>query len=443
MKVIEKKHFKFLTTIFFIFFTNLIFTTNSYSEEVGWGGLFTSEKFIDEQIKKRNEQIRNKIEKTLRLLNEENKLPFKILFETDSEEIKSKINDDKYSLAVVITRDDVATEKFESDDKSIVINKLLINVGMVVILYQTVDELNEVGKKKNSIVFSFPLVGYSMNLTGEKTMSQEEIYKNFVDVATKTFEEELVEKLQKISLGKITGTIKSILDDGKAKINIGSLDGLIKGQKVNILISYDKTISKGKVEDLTKNEGIISFDDKNFIPKETMIIEASNIKGLSDDTYQVVEFKVSSEKCKKVFDNNIGSQASQWFSDFLSARGGKVVLPSKVGNNWVETSNENSFAVFIKDGQEHLFEVAKPKYQVKLDLTGLSSQMIEEESNSINQNWIFKLWLNVEIPEKKFSKEFDMLSTKSLIVGTQTFKEKSEVIDLLHQLTAKVAKDIE
>lgn len=446
MKLPKKLGYGLLKKLPLAVFTSLIFITNSYAEElVGYGGVYTSGKTVTEQtfanFDRNKIKISQKIRQTLELLNEENKLPFKILFETDSEEIKQKLLD-TYSLAVVITRDDIKTEKFESEDKSLVLNKSFINVGMVVILYQTTDDSKEIDKKKNSIIFSFPLVGYAMNITGSKTMSQEEIDKTFVDVAGKTFEEELVKKLEKISLGKITGTIKNI-HDNKAQIDIGSSNGLVKGQRVKILAN-EKTLGKGKVETITNNEAVVSFDDQNFHPKENMKVETINIKGLSDDTYQVVDFKISSNKCKKFFDENtIGLQASQWFSDFLSERGGKVVLPSKVGNNWVESSNEQSFAVFMKDGQEYLFEVAKPKYQVKLDLTGLSDKLLKDESNNINENWIFKLWLKVEIPEKTFSKEFDIVTTKTLIKGTQTFEEKNEVFDLLHQLTAKTAKELE
>ena len=118
-----------------------------------------------------------------------------------------------------------------------------------------------------------------------------------------------------------------------------------------------------------------------------------------------------------------------------------MVLPSKVGANWIDSANEQSFAIFMKDGQEHIFEMAKPKYQITLDLTGFSNKKVEESSNNINENWVFKLWLKVEIPEKNYVKEFDIFSPKSIIVGTQTFEEKAVIFDLLNQLAAKSAKE--
>lgn len=430
------------------FLVNISIVYPSYSQEtlVGYGGIYTSGKNGDKNSfpnfhrNKNQEKITLGFRKTLEKLSNENKLPFKLEFETNAEEMKSYTGD-TYSLALVITRDDINNESFESPDSDTKINKTIVNVGMVAIIYQTVDEPGNKGKK-NSIVYSFPIVGYSINIAGREGMSVEDSDNLFVKIANSTLEDVLVEKLKNVSIDNLSGKIKKIVDN-KVVIDIGSANGLIMGQTVKFVQSGN-LVTRGKVENISLNESTISTADNFDKLKEGTDVQASNIKGTSSETYQVVGFKITSKKCKKWFDeNSIGPQASQWFSDFLSERGGKVVLPSKVGNTWVESSNEQSFAVFIKDDQEHLFEVAKPKYSVILDLTGLSDKKIEEESNNINENWIFKLWMNVEIPEKKYSKEFNTISTKSIIVGTQSFEEKTEVFDLLHQLTAKSAKEIE
>lgn len=419
--------------------------SNADDNLVGFGGIYNIEnknKINNFPNFTRNKKvIVSKFRSILEKLNEENKLPFKILFETDSETIKTNIDDNVYSLAIVITRDDISNEKFEIKESNILLNKSYINVGMVAVLYQTTQDLTQAGKKKNSIVFSFPIVGYSIDVKQNENISTEELDKSFIKIASNVLEEELLTKLQKISIGDITGKVKKI-QNNKIIIDIGSIDGLIVGQRIKF-IDNDKIIKRGVVEKLSIHEATISVDD-NLNIKEGMNIKTSNIKGLSEETYQITDFKISSEKFKKLFsEDEISIQVSQWFSDFLSERSGKVVLPSKVGSSWIESSNQQSFAVFIKDGQEHLFEVAKPKYEIKLDITGLSSKKIEEESNNISENRAFKLWLKVDIPNKNYSKEFDKLSAKSIIVGTQSFEEKAEFFDLLHQLTAKAAKEIE
>ena len=78
--------------------------------------------------------------------------------------MKTNIDDNVYSLAIVITRDDISNEKFEIKESNILLNKSYINVGMVAVLYQTTQDLSQAGKKKNSIVFSFPIVGYSIDV---------------------------------------------------------------------------------------------------------------------------------------------------------------------------------------------------------------------------------------------------------------------------------------
>lgn len=107
MKLPKKLGYGLLKKLPLAVFTSLIFITNSYAEElVGYGGVYTSGKTVTEQtfanFDRNKIKISQKIRQTLELLNEENKLPFKILFETDSEEIKQKLLD-TYSLAVVLT----------------------------------------------------------------------------------------------------------------------------------------------------------------------------------------------------------------------------------------------------------------------------------------------------------------------------------------------------
>ena len=413
---------------------------------VGFGGVYTTGEVNENNFsnfQKNKTKIVQNFKAVLEKLNTENQLPFKVIFDTDAEGSKTSINDSPYSLAIIMTRDDISQESFNKPEDNISINKSYINVGMVAIIYQTLDDIKQKGKKKNSILYSFPIVGYSVNLsTGSNDLTPEALNDSFVKIAKTTFEEEIVKKLQNISLDKIESVVSEV-QDGKFKIDVGSSKGLVKGQRVKF-IANDKNISNGKIIFLDASSSLIESDTpKNEIFEGTKV-QATNIKGLSEETYQVVDFKISSEKCRKWFDaKKIGPQASQWFSDFLSERGGKVVLPSKVGSRWINSSTEQSFALFIKDGQEHLFEVAKPKYSIILDITGLSDKKIEEESNNISENWIYKIWLNVEIPEKKYSKEFEMYSTKNVVVGTQTFGEKNEIFDLLHQLTAKSAKEIE
>ena len=411
----------------------------AHAEEViGYGGLYTSTSSSTPLFDRNRATLTAKIRHILEQSSSEGKLPFKILFETDTEEVKRLIPDDTYSLAVLITRDDVITEGLNSEKAQVKIDKSYVNVGMVVMLYQT-----DSNAKRNSIVYSFPLVGYAMHVSGNQPLSTEKLDQLFINVATETFAKELVNRLQDISLGKITGAVKGISGNSFA-IAKGGVDGLTEGQKVTIRGSSGNQTLTGRIETLSPREAtvIVKAIDPRLSGK--LSFEAVNIKSLSDETYQVTAFDVSSKKCQQLLDvPRISAQASQWFSDFLSSRGGRVVLPTSVGANWVESANEQSYAVFLKDGQEHTFEMPKPKYEVKLNLSGFSSMKIKEASSDINENWLYKIWLDVEIPEKKFTQKFELVDTKSLITGGQTFDVSNQIFEMLHQLTAKAAREIE
>jgi len=439
------KHLLKIVSLMFIII--LSFSSISYSAEenlvgVGYGGVYTAgTKETFQNYRTNQKEVVTSIKNILENASNTNKLPFKLLFETDAEGNKRNLsaNYDIYSLAVVITRDDIYNEKFEDKETNTAIVKTYINVGMVIILYQTLDDPNDAGKKKNSIIFSLPIVGYSIILSGKAELSSNDLDNEFVKIIEKTLEEELVKRLQNISIGKLEGKVIRIEKD-KIIIDLGSSNGIFEGNR--IYLDADHKVAIGNVKEVSLHESSVPLDTKSEKIKEGTIVQCTNIKGLSDETYQVVDFKISSEKFKKLFDTKIiSSQASQWFSDFLSDRGGKLVFPSKVGNAWTERSTESSCTLFGVDGRAHLFDVPKPEYPIILDITGIASKKIEEASNNINENWIYKLWLKVEIPEKKYAKEFSMNSTKSIIVGMQTFEEKNEFFELLHQLTAKAARE--
>jgi hypothetical protein len=83
-----------------------------------------------------------------------------------------------YSLAVAITRDDVVSERFSTSAAEI--NKTIVNVGMVIIIYQTAPDPNNPKEQRNTILFSLPLVGYFQNLEGDKRLTEEQLDSLFV-----------------------------------------------------------------------------------------------------------------------------------------------------------------------------------------------------------------------------------------------------------------------
>lgn len=401
---------------------------------VGYGGVYTAGNEHNYPVYSRNKSRFNiMVKNTLERMSEEKRLPFNLLFETDIESRKQDI-DNPYTLAVVVTRDDVAQEKFSAP--SAVINKIMVNVGVVVVIYQTVEDIS--GKKRNTVVFSLPFVGYSMNLEGKRGLSDREIDDLFVKNASVVIEEHLSKRLQKTPLVKIEGAITDVRQ-GEAIINIGSTNGLDEEQRVSFFQDNEK-VGIGKIKLLKKSEAIVKIENDKFIPRIGMKVVAFNVKGVSTGTYQIVEFKISSKKAALMFqEKTIGSQIAQWLSDFIVDKAGKVVLPTKVGGEWIDTATETSFMKLVKDGQEHIFEVPPPKYPVFVDLTGVSSKMAD--SNNVNEIWIYKAWLKINIPSKGYSKEYSDNAAKNVVQGIQSFQEKDELFDLIHRLSAKIAKE--
>lgn len=362
-------------------------------------------------------------------------LPFKILFESDVETMKQHI-DYPYSLAVAITRDDVVSERFTTTAAEI--NKTIVNVGMVVIIYQTTPDSNNPETKRNTILFSLPLVGYFQHLEGDKRLTEKEIDHLFIKTATKTVEEHLVKRLKGVRLDKINGTVSS-RDGGSVIVNFGTLQGMEKNNKVDFFDYTGKKIGRGTVTELRKEDCTVRLDSEFNISEGCSAI-GYICKGMSEDNYQVASFKISSKKAATLFEEKrLGQQVAQWFSDFLVDRSGKAVLPSKLNGEWITEATGESFSVFVKEGQAQRFEIPPAKYPVHLDLTGINCKMME--GNNVNEIWAYKAWLKVDIPDKKFSKKFSEISSKNLVTGVQQYAEKDEFFDLIHQLTAKAAME--
>jgi hypothetical protein len=430
-----------LTVLLSIFF--LTIPTPLYAQEkmiVGFGGLWTAGQEKNYPVYARIKQKDpGRIPKAVTIAIEKiaDGLPFKILFESDAEMMKKHI-DYPYSLAVAITRDDVVSERFSTSAAEI--NKTIVNVGMVIIIYQTAPDPNNPKEQRNTILFSLPLVGYFQNLEGDKRLTEEQLDSLFVDTATKTFADHLVKRLKGIRLGldKINGIIAS-RDGRNVVVKFGAIQGMEKDNKVDFFDGTGKKIGRGTVAELRKNDCTVRLDSEFTVSADSRAT-GHICKGTSEDSYQVASFKISSKKASSIFDEKkLGQQTAQWFSDFLVERSGKAVLPSRVSGDWITEATGESFAVFVKDGQAHRFEVPPAKYPIHLDLTGISSKMME--GNNVNEIWAYKAWLKVDIPDKNFSKKFDEVSSKNVVHGIQQYAEKDEFFDLIHQLTAKAAME--
>lgn len=368
--------------------------------------------------------------KAMKQVDARGKLPFTLQFDTDSESDKLRI-DNTLSLALVVVRDDINTESFSAAGTTI--NKTIVNVGLVAILY---DTRKIEGSYRNTVMFSFPLVGYAQRLDGDRQISASEIDTLFVDSAVATLRDHLVKRLAGVTVEDIYGQVISIAK-GKATINIGSLKGVEDGQ--NVFFQVDGKKISCPIVSLDKQSAVLELPE-TLVPKVGMNVRVTNMRAVSDETFQVVDTKVSSKKVAAFFPPKIiGAQVAQWFSNFLTDRGGKVVLPSKVGGAWDDRATAEAFTIITRGGDELTFELPKPAYPVTLDITGVASKVID--SNDVNDVCMFKAWVKLSVPKKNYEKEFEIYTSKRLIKGVQKLEEKNELFDLMYQLTAKMARE--
>lgn len=378
-------------------------------------------------------RLRDELRVAVKQVNEQGKLPFNLMFDSNIEDLKQHI-DTTLSLALLVVRDDINSENFNAAGTHI--NKTIVNIGLVGILYDT-RKVN--GKDRNTIIYSFPLVGYAQRLGGEQQCVDAEIDALFVESAVKTVRDYLIKRLAGVSVQDIYGEVTDVAK-GTATISIGAVKGIEDGQNVAFLVD-DKKVAGGQIIKLGKLNAEVELPPKSSV-KVGMKVKANNIRAVSDETFQVVSAKISSKKAAKYFPPEIiGPQVAQWFSNFLTERGGKVVQPSCVGGAWVDRASAETFKILDQTGLEYQFELPNPKYPVVLDITGVSSKVTE--SNDVNDVCLYKAWIKLTIPSKKYEKEFDLTSSKCQIKGVQSFEEKDELFDLLYQLTAKMAREAE
>ena len=319
-------------------------------------------------------------------------LPFDIMFETDAEETKH-LAADPVSMAILLTRNDFEVEHF----KKIGVTKTVVNLGFSVLFYQT---------RKN-----------------EKGMLAKEL-----------IQKRFKQRVSGISIEEMKVTV-SCSERGCFAENYKKL-GLEDGQGISIPYSdgYDDVFLNAKDGSVMGDELIMNSLKQQGRVEGT----SSNLRGYSEDTWQVVSVDITSKKANKLFANEpIKEQFAQWYSDFLSGAG-KAVLPPISGAKWTQNSMGYTEMILAKaDGEYETFSMAPARYKISLGISGVGSGIIEK--NNVEELWAYKLWLTRKWNNRKEQEE-EYTTSKKVVVATQEVHDVDIYRDLLQVSSKKFAE---
>lgn len=373
---------------------------------------------------------------TLNQLQANGALPFELLVETDAEETKH-LASDPISMAILLTRNDFQIEQY----KILGVEKTIQNLGFSVLFYQS--RKTEAGTV-NAILASIPLNSY---MTNEKDLSKVD-YRNRDEnrrimtdkIADELLRKRLAQRVKKISIDEIKVNVDC--DSADCYVRNFKRSGLELGQ--SIVIDSDE----GDIEAFVTGEnGLLEFDDDAMKQKVKAnggtTAVASNLKGYSDETWQVVKVDINSKKAGDLFGKEpVRSQIAQWYSDFLSGSG-KAVLPPISGSQWVQNSMGYTEMILANaDGDMEKFVMAPARYKVSLGFNGIGSGPIKK--NKIEELWAYKLRLSKKVNNQK-EKEEDFTTTKNITVdkngdATRELQDVDVFRDLLHVSIKKFAE---
>lgn len=435
----KPKQGNFVAKLLFVFSLLMTFSisTSSYANNINiaYGGVFTAGKesnYPDFLKLKEKIDVNKKVSNLFKKLNKNGKLPFNLLIDRSGDIVKYNENESLF-FAIVLTDDSCITEEFIFKDT--VKYKNLMSVGLSAIFYQTNGQSPE---GRNNIIFSVPITGYQYSIAETKNINENELVELFLETLLKVIEEKLPARLSKLSFVRAEGEVIEV-SDVLAKINLGYLDGILENQFMD-LYEEGKSIGKGQIIKTDKNESIVTLGGNNLAIKRKAKVAAVAVKGRPVDTYQVIDFKISSKWAKEILHaHRLAPQLAQWITDFMFYNGGKTVLPAKFVFDGITENSGSIFMTFVKDGTPHLFQISKAKNTISFELTCFMAKATR--LNNIETEKIYKVWVEVSIPEKGFVKEYEFTAKKIVSDETSEFEEKDVFFEmLLNKIPIEIAE---
>ncbi len=425
---------------FYMFLFILIPISLSAQSSVAFSGIFTSSDISNFPLYSQvSNEVNDTIVKTLQQLQQNSELQFDIQFSTNTEEDKWSFND-PYSLGLLVTRDDISEEEFTNtlNDGSTLRNfKSTIKVGLVLFVYQTIGR-----EQKRNIVYTSQFMDYDTVLTVHKPLSPKEKSALFTNNITRLFETRVVENMKSIGVQNILGEVESVRGSN-VRISVGEQDGIELGQRVQFGEEFNDFSPFGTVVDIDDRSAKVEVTTFDEDPFEGQMVAIKNLRGFSDDIFQVTSVTISSQNAATFYHNanyNIGSDIAQFYTDFLASEYGKVVLPPRTGD-WITGSVAQAEAILVRDGRTFNFTLPEVTHEISLNLTGLGHQISEQNAISVITG--FKGWLNCSIPTIGFDHESDFSAVKRTVNGVQDYSVFDVYYELLIDLVKQSVRELE
>ena len=278
---------------------------------------------------------------------------------------------------------------------------------------------------KDKIEFSIPVIAEDILLG---SFTHEQAQNQFLNAFERAVAV-LLTRLEKLNLREVQAKILEVRGN-TIKIDAGKRSGVLKGIFVDLPGGGEgQVVEVGKdVSYIGCTGGVVNEDD---------LIKLNICKSEDDETYQVVQVKIESKVAEDLFgkDTNFKTLCAQRFSDYLSDRGGAIVLPSRIGAAYIRDAKVSLLSAYGLEGDHYDFIMPRAKYPIILNIIGLGKGMLA--GNNINQVWGYKAVVGLDINgEKKDATEF---IKEEVIVGIKEINDYEAYREVILQALAKLA----
>jgi hypothetical protein len=324
------------------------------------------------------------------------------------------------SLSILVTREtlfkDVYSLSIQGQMKEF--TKCYFSVGLTGIFFTPAGN-------KDKIEYAIPVIAEDI-LLGSLTHKQAQ--NQFLN----TFEravEVLLARLERLNLREVQAKILDVRGN-TIKIDAGKRSGVLKGIFVDLPGS-----GEGQVVEVEKDVSYISCSGGEV--NEDDLIKLNICRSEDDETYQVVEVKIESKIAEDLFgrDTNFKTLCAQRFSDYLSDRGGVIVLPSRIGAAYIRDAKVSLLSAYGLEGDHYDFIMPKAKYPILLNIIGLGKGMLA--GNDINQVWGYKAVVGLDINGRK--KDATEFIKEEVIIGVKGINDYEAYREVILQALAKLA----